>query len=84
MLIQFDASGMTLLLGRAGEDNLDVDARVRKAALDAAAPPVAWPAIDVAPAREPFCRRMLPFFLRPTDPGVSAGQRRALARVMAL
>ena len=78
VLVQFDASDMTLLLERAGEDNLDVDAWVRKAALDATAPPVAWPAIDVAPPRVPFWRRVLPSFLRPARPDAAAGQRRAL------
>ena len=78
MVIQFDASDMTLLQERAGHDNLDVDAWARKAALDAAAPPIVWPAIDVAPAREPIWRRMMPSFLRPDRPKVPAGQRRAL------
>ena len=69
---------MTLLRERAAADNLAVDAWIRKAALDPAAPPVVWPAIDVHQVREPCWRRMLPSFLRLARPDVAVGQRRAL------
>ena len=65
-LIECQDSDLTLLRETAEADNLELEAWVRKAALDRAEPlVVGWPTVEVDGVRAPLWWRILPPFLRP-------------------